>query len=80
MKILLNTIDKVRLFSTLAILFDGNLILKSGRYILDAKSVLAIFSLNILNPIKLEIECEDEVKREDFINDLKALNLIFEEV
>ena len=80
MKILLNTIDKVRLFSTLTILFDGNLILKSGRYILDAKSVLAIFSLNILNPIELEIECEDEVKREDFINDLKALNLIFEEV
>ena len=80
MKILLNTIDKLRLFSTLAILFDGNLTLKSGRYILDAKSVLAIFSLNILNPIELEIECKDDVKREDFINDLKALNLIFEEV
>ena len=78
MKVLLNDINKVRLFSTLAILFEGNLTLKSGRYSVDAKSVLAIFSLNLLNPIELEIECEDELKREEFIRDIKGLNLLEE--
>lgn len=79
MKVKLNSIERVRLFSTLAVLFDGELTLISGRYHIDAKSILGIFSLDLTKPIELEIECNDEEKREEFIRDLKSLKIIEEE-
>ena len=78
MKVKLNSIEKVRLFSTLAVLFEGELTLVSGRYHIPAKSILGIFSLDLTKPVELEIECDDELKREDFISDLKVLNLLEE--
>lgn len=79
MKIYLNTVEKIKLFSTLAVLFKGDITLKSGRYNIDGKSILGIFSLDLTKPVEVEIDCEDEFKKEDFINDLKALKFILEE-
>ena len=78
MKVKLNSIEKVRAFSTLAIMFDGELTLISGRYHIPAKSILGIFSLDLTKPIELEIECDDELKREEFIRVLKGLYLLEE--
>ena len=78
MKVKLNSIEKVRVFSTLAIMFDGELTLISGRYHIPGKSILGIFSLDLTKPVELEIECDDELKREEFIKDLKKLNLLEE--
>ena len=76
MRIKLNSIERVKRFSELAITFDGELTLVSGRYHLPAKSILAIFSLDLTKSIELEIECDDELKREDFIDKLKLLGLL----
>lgn len=74
----LNSIEKVKLFSTLAVLFDSELTLVSGRHHIPAKSILGIFSFDLTKPIELEIECDDEFKREDFIRELKRIKVLEE--
>lgn len=53
--ILLDTVDKVKDFSGLINKFDGEFDLISDKYIIDAKSLMGIFSLDLKNPLKLEV-------------------------
>ena len=50
----LNSIDKVKKFVRMMSNIEDNIDLVSGRYIVDAKSLLGIFSLDLAKPIKLE--------------------------
>ncbi len=49
----LSTIEDIRNFSAAVIAFDYDIDLHSGRYLVDAKSIMGIFSLDLLNPIEL---------------------------
>ena len=40
---------------------DYDFDLVSGRYVIDAKSIMGIFSLDLSKPIDLNIHAEDEV-------------------
>ena len=60
-KILLNTIDKVKTFVNEITKFDYDFDLVSGRYVIDAKSIMGIFSLDLSMPIDLNIHAEDSV-------------------
>jgi len=51
----LDTIDKVRDFVRAITLFDNDFDMRSGRYTVDAKSILGIFSLDLSKPIDLDI-------------------------
>ena len=53
MFIRLSTIEDIRNFSAAVIAFDYDIDLHSGRYLVDAKSIMGIFSLDLLNPIEL---------------------------
>ena len=52
-KIRLSTIADVRNFVNLVAAYDGEIDLISGRYVVDAKSIMGIFSLDLMNPITL---------------------------
>ena len=52
-QISLNSIDKVKSFVNDITKFDYDFDLVSGRYVIDAKSIMGIFSLDLLSPIKL---------------------------
>lgn len=60
-KISLNSIDKVKTFVNLINRFDAEFDLVSGRYVIDAKSIMGIFSLDISNPIDLNIHNTDNL-------------------
>ncbi len=53
--ILLNSIEKVKVFINIINQFDGHFDLTSGRYVVDAKSIMGIFSLDLSKPLKLDI-------------------------
>ena len=55
----LNSIDKVKNFVNLINRYDNDFDLVSGRYVIDAKSIMGIFSLNLSKPIKVEAHCGD---------------------
>ena len=46
-KISLNSIDKVKTFVNVINRFDAEFDLVSGRYVIDAKSIMGIFSLDL---------------------------------
>ena len=57
----LNSIDKVKAFVNEITKFDNDFDLVSGRYVIDAKSIMGIFSLDISKPIELNIHSETNV-------------------
>lgn len=59
-KISLNSIDKVKSFVNEIARFDVDFDLVSGRYVIDAKSIMGIFSLDLSKPIDLNIHAEDD--------------------
>lgn len=61
-QISLNSIDKVKSFVNDITKFNNDFDLVSGRYVIDAKSIMGIFSLDLSKPIKVEAhsdDCED---------------------
>ena len=52
----LHSIEDVKDFVNIMAGIEGETLLYSGRYIVDAKSIMGIFSLDISKPIRLEIE------------------------
>lgn len=58
-EISLNSIDKVKSFVNEIAKFDSDFDLVSGRYVIDAKSIMGIFSLDLSKPITLNIHAED---------------------
>lgn len=57
----LNSIDKVKSFVNDITKFDSDFDLVSGRYVIDAKSIMGIFSLDLSKNIELNIHNEDKV-------------------
>ena len=56
----LNSIDKVKSFVNDISKFNFDFDLVSGRYVIDAKSIMGIFSLDLSKPIELNIHAEGE--------------------
>ena len=57
----LNSIDKVKAFVNEITKFYNDFDLVSGRYVIDAKSIMGIFSLDLSKPIELNIHSETNV-------------------
>lgn len=60
-QISLNSIDKVKSFVIAITQFEFDFDLVSGRYVIDAKSIMGIFSLDLSKPIELVIHAEDHL-------------------
>lgn len=60
-KISLNSIDKVKSFVNEITKFDVDFDLVSGRYVIDAKSIMGIFSLDLSKAIDLSIHSEEGI-------------------
>lgn len=60
-QISLNSIDKVKSFVNTIARFDNDFDLVSGRYVIDAKSIMGIFSLDLSKPIDLNIYDGDDM-------------------
>ena len=56
----IDTISKVREFSDIVSHFKEPIYLEYGNYIADAKSILGIMGLNLLDKMKLIVEANDD--------------------
>lgn len=65
----LNSVDKVKNFVNIIGKQDGDFDLTSGRYVIDAKSIMGIFSLDLAKPIQLDIH--DDAAADKVIEELK---------
>lgn len=70
-EISLSSIDDVKQFVQTLTMFDGDFELVSGKYIVDAKSILGLFSVDLSKPVMLRIDVE-KTKMEEV---LKAISV-----
>ena len=68
----LSSIQDVRSFVDIVTKYNMDIDLSSGRYVVDAKSIMGIFSLDLLNPIKLSAQSDKEEDVKALMEDLKA--------
>ncbi len=68
-EIYLKTIIDVKNFVNAINNFDFEMDLVSGRYVIDAKSIMGIFSLDLSRPITLRVFSDDTEKLEEVIGD-----------
>ena len=61
-QISLNSIEKVKSFVNDIAKFDSDFDLVSGRYVIDAKSIMGIFSLDLSKPISLNIHADSDAE------------------
>lgn len=68
----LNSIDKVKAFvNAIGKFEDVEFDLVSGRYVIDAKSIMGIFSLDISKPIDLNIHADSAEEVEKILKVIK---------
>ena len=67
-EIRLSLAENVKSFVNIVSRFDYEMDLQSGRHVVDAKSILGIFSLDLSKPITLEVYADD---CDDLMNDIK---------
>ena len=68
----LNSIEKVKDFVSRVSTFDCDVDILYGRYIIDGKSIMGIFSLDLTNPVTVLIHTDD-------YDELKLFNEIMED-
>lgn len=61
--VILDTVDKVKGFVNTVAPLEGDIDLGSDRYVVDAKSIMGIFSLDLSKPLKLTIHNEETAER-----------------
>lgn len=57
--LLLSSINDVKDFVNIVSKYDFDVDFTSGRYVVDAKSIMGIFSLDLSKPIKVEVHSDD---------------------
>lgn len=64
----LSLAERVKTFIQIVSRYDYDIDLRSGRYVVDAKSILGIFSLDLSRPVVLEIYTDNA---DELLEDLK---------
>lgn len=71
----LNSIDKVKEFVEIVSKFSASMDLSHGRYVVDAKSIMGVFSLDLSNELCLSISADSETETEAIINAVKKFTV-----
>lgn len=68
----LASINDVKSFVNIVSKYDFDVDLMSGRYVVDAKSIMGIFSLDLSKPIDVEVMTDD---CDSFIDEIKPFTV-----
>ena len=68
----LNDFIKIKNFSSVVVKFESDIDLVKGRYIIDAKSTIGIFTLDLSSPVDVVIHSDDE-------DEIRRFNEVMEE-
>ncbi len=67
----LNTIEKVKKFTSIVNSFDCDVDVLQGRYIVSGKSLMGVFSLNLTETVTVEIESNDDKEIDRFLEKME---------
>ena len=70
MKVVLDNVNKVQDFVNTCSKFDCDVYMKSGRYIINAKSIMGVLSLNLSNPVDVKPDTTDISSAQRFFENI----------
>ena len=68
-RISINSIDKVKRFNCICNKYDFPIYILSGRYVVDGKSIMGLFSLDLTQILTMEVEQHPNVDK--FLDEVK---------
>ncbi len=69
----INTIDNVKKLCAAATNAEYDIDLISGRYVIDAKSIMGIFSLDLSKTLSIRVHTDDEEAANVFFNKISGM-------
>lgn len=75
-KIQFRGFESVKNFVNILTKYDNEFDIVDRRYVVDAKSIMGMFSLDLTHPLDLKIHSEDDAVINSVINDLETFNYI----
>ena len=78
MKININEFEKSKQFIKVVTNYESDIFLKSGRFVIDAKSVMGIFSLDLSKELEVEIIERTEGEKDKLYTQLRELGIVIE--
>lgn len=78
MKIKINEFEKSKAFIRVVTNYESDIFLKSGRFIIDAKSVMGVFSLDLSKELEVEIIEREEGEKEKLFAQLREIGIVVE--
>ena len=71
MFIKLSTLKDIQEFSEKCSLYDGDIYLQQGRYVVNGRSIMGIYSMNLLEPLKVTIESYSKLETSGFYEEME---------
>ena len=71
----IKTVETAKQIAYITTQYDEDIDLISGRYVVDAKSIISIFALDLLKPITINIHTEDESKANSLFKELEQIGV-----
>lgn len=78
-RVKLNEIDKVKAFVNTVSKYPFDVEIRSGRYVIDAKSIMGVFSIDLSKPVRVCVNNDDENALNKLEKELRKLNVIMDE-
>lgn len=75
-KVQFRGLDSVKNFVNILSKFDNDFDIVDKRYVIDAKSIMGLFSLDLTHPLDLKIYSEDEAVVKSVIESLDDFNYV----
>lgn len=75
-KIQFRGFESVKNFVNILTKYDNEFDIVDRRYVVDAKSIMGMFSLDLTHPLDLKIHSEDDAVINSVISDLETFNYI----
>ena len=72
-KVKLNDLEDVKQFISATSLAPFEVDLHSDRFVVDGKSILGVFSLNLAHPITLNVHTDEGTGADDFLGRINGL-------
>lgn len=73
--VLLDSVDKIKSFCEVTNQFDIDVDIVAGHYMIDAKSILGVLSLDLSEPIKFKIHTMMDDEANGIINEMQGRQL-----
>lgn len=70
-QIKLNTIESVKLFCNIVSNVDYDIDVVRGRYVIDAKSILGLYSIDLTKPVEVVTHCYTIEEHKKFVQAIK---------